>query len=94
LIETINQVLTTIILLMAIVFIITATIILTKLGKRTKEKIEQVQPQIESAPSIPPPTKPQETQTTEEGIAKPEEYSWILQLGKKKKTTQTSNSST
>jgi len=77
-------------LLAATVLIITVTIILIRHGRRTEEErprppqIEQVQPRrVESEPPTPPPTEPQETPIT-----------WVTELGKKKKTTQTSSSNT
>jgi len=97
-IEIINQILTTIMLLAATILIITVTIILIKHhGRRPggeelrPPQIRPVQSQVESALPTPPPTKPQEAQTTEEDKPKPEEYSWILNLGKRrrKETTQT-----
>jgi len=99
-IEIINQILTTMMLLAATILIITVTIILIKHGRRTEgerprpPQIRPVQPQVEPTPPTPPPAKPQETQTTEGGTQEQKEYSWVLNLDEEKKATQTSSSST
>jgi len=105
LIEIINQILITIMLLAATVLIIAVTIILMRYGRRTEEerprpleinKVQPQVPQVESAPPTPPPTKPQETQTTEVSIPepKPEDYSWMLRARRKEENTRASSSST
>jgi len=98
--EIINQILTAIMLLAATILIITVTIILIKHGRITggerprPPQIKPVQPQVESALPIPPPIKPQETQTTEEDKSKRKEHSWIIELGRRRKLLKSSSSNT
>ena len=90
LLETVNQLLTTILLLAAIMLTGMAIVLLRKLGKQEGGKPETTTGRLpQGREYTPSPREAQEApkppnEPLEEDTPAPEEYSWILQLGKRK----------